>query len=775
MNRHAKRSSVYHDFKEFVQHNDSRTMDEICISDDTFRLQAQQEFLRSYMRKHPHWRQLLLYHQIGSGKTCTSITMAEEWLKTYGSLPGAKVKVILPARLKTNFLDELISPCGMEHYISKIDFVAYNSPSTSKAKKTRIRTKFMAAINAKYDVMSFEKLKLVAIKNKTRMKEWIEEFTHNSMIVVDEVHNLLSSVYDKAIWEELAAMGRIAKTGKGMNTIIFKALNKFADKGEATKMVYLTATPIFDNIMQLAELATVMNPEAVIPPKPKISQITELLRGKVSYFPGTSKNAYPKMEYKEHYIQMSKTQDAEIMNVQMIPPGNPGSDAYMSAERQISLACLPSNTPIKDNNIHKVIDNLEEYSPKIVQLLDLIVNNNLPGKHFVYTNFVQSGINVVKEALLKQGWVDFDTIKETEVAGKKKNAKKEAAKQGLVPYLKQRQNVFAIWDGSVKDADKQLIKSVVNSTENINGDLIRVIIGSPSVKEGVSFKHVQHMHMLDPVWNQSAKTQVEGRVSRFCSHVDIPIPNTSHLERKVVVHIYRLTRRDGGMVMGTADDKFYDIIIPSKEQYVTKGEAALKKVAIDHFLFRNLYASHSHNDSPADVSAASEIGVVDDVMKGKNNKKYATSCPKKRRPNEYMACDRGYTVKLNPQGYPCCYKKKKGAPDTPPPPPSPPSPAHDSASSTRRRAPPPPGPQGPPRPQSSAYDGPPMQFFTNEFDTVFKKDGPDGAKRAYRKMTLLYHPDKHQKEAKKYEAIFKVFQQAWAAFKLRHRIVGGDC
>ena len=103
-------------------------MDEICISGtNEFQLQAQQNFLREYMIAYPNWKKLLLYHFIGSGKTCTAITMAEEYLKVY---PNNKVNVVLPARLKTNFFDELISPCGFDKYISKEDFIKFNSSST---------------------------------------------------------------------------------------------------------------------------------------------------------------------------------------------------------------------------------------------------------------------------------------------------------------------------------------------------------------------------------------------------------------------------------------------------------------------------------------------------------------------------------------------------------------------------------------------------------------------------------------------------------------------
>ena len=47
-----------------------------------------------------------------------------------------------------------------------------------------------------------------------------------------------------------------------------------------------------------------------------------------------------------------------------------------------------------------------------------------------------------------------------------------------------------------KDIDKIKVKKVLNSKENMSGELIRVILGSPSIKEGISFNHIQHLHQL---------------------------------------------------------------------------------------------------------------------------------------------------------------------------------------------------------------------------------------------------------------------------------------
>lgn len=67
-----KRTEIYKQFQKYVQQKDTRSMDEICAPGTDFKLQAQQLFLKEYMQTYPQWKQLLLYHAIGSGKTCTA-------------------------------------------------------------------------------------------------------------------------------------------------------------------------------------------------------------------------------------------------------------------------------------------------------------------------------------------------------------------------------------------------------------------------------------------------------------------------------------------------------------------------------------------------------------------------------------------------------------------------------------------------------------------------------------------------------------------------------
>lgn len=70
-----------------------------------------QKFIREYIRQASPYRGVLVYHGLGSGKTCSSIAAAEA---LYG-VAQKKIIVMTPSSLRGNFLNE-ISFCGFRHY-----------------------------------------------------------------------------------------------------------------------------------------------------------------------------------------------------------------------------------------------------------------------------------------------------------------------------------------------------------------------------------------------------------------------------------------------------------------------------------------------------------------------------------------------------------------------------------------------------------------------------------------------------------------------------------
>jgi hypothetical protein len=326
---------------------------------------------------------------------------------------------------------------------------------------------------------------------------------------------------------------------------------------------------------------------------------------------------------------MSKLQETELIHYPLDAMFEKGADAYYANNRQLSLMCAPHDM-IKKNIFEYAINNINICAPKIKACIDELKKT---GKHVIYSSFVEHGVNIVAGLLEKKGWKNLKDVDDSN---------------------KYKYKVFAIWDGKTEDVQKQNIKNIVNNINNINGKFLRVVIGSPSIREGISFKHMQHIHILDPVWNYSAMTQIEGRVIRFCSHVDIS-PNHSSLKRNVVIHQYVLMPRENGNLNNTVDMLIYDKIIPKKKNAVIACENALKKVAIDYFLFRRLYENVIKR-TPIHTPASSDIELNDNPKFPKAKKNYLKKCPPLRRPDEKTKeCLSGFEIKEEDG---CCYKRK---------------------------------------------------------------------------------------------------------------------
>jgi type I site-specific restriction-modification system R (restriction) subunit len=77
-------------FNEFVETKKKRTFDQICYP-KKYELQSPQQFLQKYISPKTPYKGVLVFHQIGSGKTCTSIRIAEVWKNT------RKIVVVVPA------------------------------------------------------------------------------------------------------------------------------------------------------------------------------------------------------------------------------------------------------------------------------------------------------------------------------------------------------------------------------------------------------------------------------------------------------------------------------------------------------------------------------------------------------------------------------------------------------------------------------------------------------------------------------------------------------
>ena len=239
-----------------------------------FSLLTHQKIVRDYMNLFTPYRGILLYHGLGSGKTCSSIAIAE------GMKDTKKIIIMLPASLRTNYMEEL-KHCGDSLY-KKNQFWEFISTNTNPEALTTLsailnlpqefikKRKGAWFVNVKktsnYDELtSIEKRSLDEQLNEMisakyvfinynglrtkRLSELTSGFTKNlfdnSVIIVDEAHNLISRIVNKIKKEKAVPeneKGEKEYSPKFLSTKLYEYLMS----AKNARIVLLTGTPIIN-------------------------------------------------------------------------------------------------------------------------------------------------------------------------------------------------------------------------------------------------------------------------------------------------------------------------------------------------------------------------------------------------------------------------------------------------------------------------------------------------------------------------------------------------
>lgn len=556
----TEKFNKYH-IKHVLKDNE-KSMQSICFP-DKFILQPSQKFVSEFMSPNTHYNGILLNHYIGSGKTCSAISICEKWKHK------KKIYVVLPAFLKGNFRDELRSSCGNNNYLTDDEREELKKYNLSSEKYKNIIKKSDDRIDTVYHIYSYNKF-IQSLLNK-------EIKLDNCILVIDEVQNIVSESgsYYKIIYDA-----------------IYKAPNNI-------KIVLLSATPIFDKPVEFALTFNLLRPKKQLPvgkefykkfikikkdnkgnikmKTKNMKKFKQYIKGYISYYRGAPPFTFPESKIKYVKCEMEKFQyksyvtvlsSEESSSVEMLKaykknifenseildlPNN-----FFIGSRIISNVAYPNTshnvkgyeslTP----NISKDLDMLKNYSIKFYKIMKKIKSTS--GNTFIYSAFKEyGGIKTLVKILEAHGYKNYLI----HGAGKKR---------------------FAVWSGDESPEKKENIKKIFNDTNNKDGSKIRIILGSPSIKEGVSLLNVKIVHLIEPYWNNSRIEQVVGRAIRFCAHKNLP-----REERNVKVYIYIACSQ---YIKQTVDEYIYEL---AKKKIVLNNlfNKAIKEAAIDCELFKN--------------------------------------------------------------------------------------------------------------------------------------------------------------------------------------------
>jgi len=553
-------NDITKNYKQFILKDSTATMKEFCMP-KKFKLQPQQEFIPQYLWDNKkNVTGLLLYHNIGSGKTCTAINIAEKFKKTMNIL------VVLPAALIGNFKDELRSKCTDDTYMLDNERSKITSLKHTDIEYKKIIDKTDERINKYYTIYSYHKFIDLVQENKIKLK--------NTLLIIDEIQNMISL------------------TGTFYRTLL-EIINKTDD---SLRTILLSATPMFDRPVEIGLTLNLLRPKKLFPIGTdfnneflttvrtdngifyraiNMKKFKELSNGLISYYRGAPPQAYPSMEfkivkcimnsfqYKSYLTATSKINNSTKGSFKDVDILKLPADFFLGP-RMLSNIAFP-NKSIGElgfssfNNDALQLQNIEKYSIKFFKIFKKIKKSE--GSIFVYSNFKEIG---GLKSFIK--FIEYHGYQNYKVYG-----------EGIKRY--------AIWSGDESQIIKEEIKYVFNQKNNEDGSKIKLILGSPSIKEGVSLLRVEQVHILEPYWNMSRIDQIIGRAIRFCSHKDVP-----KRKQLVKVYLYLATHpKEENSI-----DEYIWSLAKQKDKLIEQFEHALKENAIDCELF------HARNDFKTD-------------------------------------------------------------------------------------------------------------------------------------------------------------------------------
>lgn len=302
-----------------------------------------QIWAKRFLSNNTPYQSILLIHEVGTGKTCTSLLIAET-LKPIHLLQGRKVMYFTKASLKDSVMNEIYNPLKSITRRKKSDVQqclgeSYGIGSEGRVKSMDEKRRMSRRkINKVYNILSYGEINSnLRSKLQRRRIAWsgrfddispdmiraIQEEYSNRLYILDEVHTIKIS----------------GSSADKMIPPIFELIFRYANN---IKIVMMSATPMYDtprelifyiNLMRLAEKkrtypeSTFFDKEMNLRPT-LMPQFLKFIQGRISFVRGRKPPTFPFATYNKESVILnmstsitgqSITQAEQIKYTKIIP------------------------------------------------------------------------------------------------------------------------------------------------------------------------------------------------------------------------------------------------------------------------------------------------------------------------------------------------------------------------------------------------------------------------------------------------------------------------
>lgn len=236
-------------------HEDVKERAEEVIRNSSFEIQPHQAFVKNYMSLQTPYNSLLLYHGLGTGKTYSAIGVCEEMRKYLKTNVGnfKKIMIIASKNIQDNFRNQLFDETKLTEVngmwssptsayllkeINPVNLKGLTREQLTKQMKNLIDSYyiFMGYIEFANYIYNIHKTTKDEHKKKQLLKN---EFAHR-LIVIDEIHN-------------------IRMVEDNVNKKVAENLELLVKNVQFMKLVFLSATPMYNNYREIIWLLNIMN------------------------------------------------------------------------------------------------------------------------------------------------------------------------------------------------------------------------------------------------------------------------------------------------------------------------------------------------------------------------------------------------------------------------------------------------------------------------------------------------------------------------------------
>jgi hypothetical protein len=223
-----------------------------------------------------------------------------------------------------------------------------------------------------------------------------------------------------------------------------------------------------------------------------------------------------------------------------------------------------TKTNIFDYNV------IEKYSAKIKSILDALYNSQ--GPLIIYSQFIDSGLIPLALALESAGFTRYGSNRSlfANPPSEELDVNSYKKKSEMAPGQRFRGAKYVIISGNSNISPDILgdLKACTD-TNNINGEIVKVILLSAAGSEGLDFKYIRQIHILEPWYNINRIEQIIGRAIRTCSHKDLPL-----IQRNVQIYMHA--------TMLTNNSEAVDLFIYRKAEEKAKVIGTVTRVLKEH-------------------------------------------------------------------------------------------------------------------------------------------------------------------------------------------------